>query len=45
MIKELGTKNTALREKLQKYLYYHQVKPTNLNIFQLRKCRFVVKVV
>ena len=24
MIKELGTKNTALREKLQKYLYYHQ---------------------
>lgn len=45
MIKELGTKNTALREKLQKYLYYHQVKPTNMNILQLGKCRFVIKVV
>ena len=43
-MKELQTKKykTSLREKLQKYLHYDQVKSTNMNILQLKKYHFVV---
>ena len=36
--------STALTEKQQKYLYYHQVKRLSMNILQVKKYYLPIKV-